>query len=209
MSDHQETERREKEKEERFRRDLSWELARLISQRLPDLPVPLEMVQCDVHTNLLEEMLEYDLTQRSPSKELAEIRESIMGSVLGILTHFGENIDELVSDERKRRRVINAAVQAAADAEFNLIEMMREGPDWDLTASIERKTTIIVRRHRLQRQVFAYVSIAGVGVIAIIAILITIIVGFSLISWTAAVLIAVGWVIGVRSGTRFLDIHDH
>jgi hypothetical protein len=202
MANYQENEEREKEKEERFRRELSWKLARLIQQRLPDLPVPLEMVQRRVYTNLRSEMFEYDLTQRSPDKELAEIRESIMGSVLGILTHFGENIDELVSDERKRRRVSNAAVQAAADAEYDFIEMMREGPDWDITASIERRTNKIVRRHSIQHQVFVYSSIAGVGIIAVIA-------AFSLISWIWAILIAVGWVIGLRSGTRFLDVHNH
>jgi hypothetical protein len=202
MSNYQEKEEREKEKEERFRQELSWELARLIQQRLPDLPVPLGLIQRRVHTKLRSEMLEYDLTQRSPDKELAEIRESIMGSVLGILTHFGENIDDLVSDERKKRRVINAATQAAADAEYDFIEMMREGPDWDPTASIERRTNKIVRRHSTQHQVFVYSSIAGVGIIAVIA-------AFSVMPWIWAVIIAVGWVIGVRSGTRFLDVHDH
>lgn len=202
MPNYQENEEREKEKEERFRRELSRELARLIQQRIPDLPVPLEMIQRRVHTNLRSEMFEYDLTQRSPGKELAEIRESMMGSVLGIITHFGENIDELVSDERKRRRVVNAAVQAAADAEYDFIEMMREGPDWDITASIERRTNKIVRQHSIQHQVFVYSSIAGVAILAIIA-------AFSLIPWIWAVIIAVCWVIGVRAGTRFLDIHDH
>ncbi len=202
MSDREEKEKREKEKEEKFRRELSWELARLIQGRLPDLPVPLELIQRRVHANLRSEMLEYDLTQRSPSKELAEMREAVTGSVLGILTHFGENIDELVDDERKRRRVTNAAIQAAADAEYDFIEMMREGPDWDITASIERRTNKVVRQHSIQQQVFVYSSIAGVAILAVIA-------GLSLISWIVALIIAVGWVIGIRAGTRFLDIHDH
>jgi hypothetical protein len=202
MADYQEEKRREKEKEEKFRRELSWELGRMIQERLPDLPVPLELIQRRVHTKLRSEMLEYDLTQRSPNKELAEMREAITGSVLGILTHFGENIDELVDDERKRRRVTNAAIQAAADVEYDFIEMMREGPNWDATASIERRTNKIVRQHSVQRQVFVYSSIAGVAILAVIA-------GFSLISWIVALIIAVGWVIGVRAGTRFLDIHDH
>jgi hypothetical protein len=202
MADYQEEKRREKEKEEKFRRELSWELGRMIQERLPDLPVPLELIQRRVHTKLRSEMLEYDLTQRSPNKELAEMREAITGSVLGILTHFGENIDELVDDERKRRRVTNAAIQAAADVEYDFIEMMREGPNWNATASIERRTNKIVRQHSVQRQVFVYSSIAGVAILAVIA-------GFSLISWIVALIIAVGWVIGVRAGTRFLDIHDH
>jgi len=202
MSDREEKEKREKEKEEKFRRELSRELARLIQERLPDLPVPLELIQRRVHTKLRSEMLEYDLTQRSPNKELAEMREAITGSVLGILTHFGENIDELVDDERKRRRVTNAAIQAAADVEYDFIEMMREGPDWDITASIERRTNKVIRQHSIQHQVFVYSSIAGVAILAVIA-------GLSLISWIVALIIAVGWVVGVRAGTRFLDIHDH
>lgn len=202
MSDREEEEKREKEKEEKFRRELSWELARLIQRRLPDFPVPLELIQRRVHTKLRSEMLEYDLTQRSPNKELAEMHEAITGSVLGILTHFGENIDELVDDERKRRRVTNAAIQAAADAEYDFIEMMREGPDWDITASIERRTNKVIRQHAIQHQVFVYSSIAGVAILAVIA-------GLSLISWIVALTIAVGWVVGVRAGTRFLDIHDH
>jgi hypothetical protein len=99
MSNDRDDKEREKEKEERFRRELSLKLAQLIQQRMPDLPVPLEMIQRHVHSNLRSEMFEYDLTRRSPNKEMAEIRESIMGSVLGILTHFGENIDDLISDE--------------------------------------------------------------------------------------------------------------
>jgi uncharacterized protein YhaN len=197
MSDHE-----EKEKGEKFRQELSWELARLIQGRLPDLPVPLGLIQRRVHTKLRSEMLEYDLTQRSPNKEMAEMREAITGSVLGILTHFGENIDELVDDERKRRRVTNAAIQAAADAEYDFIEMMREGPDWDATASIERRTNKVIRQHSIQNQVFVYSSIAGVAILAVIA-------GLSLISWIVALIIAAGWVIGIRAGTRFLDIHDH
>jgi len=130
------------------------------------------------------------------------MREAITGSVLGILTHFGENIDELVDDERKRRRVTNAAIQAAADVEYDFIEMMREGPDWDITASIERRTNKVIRQHSIQHQVFVYSSIAGVAILAVIA-------GLSLISWIVALIIAVGWVVGVRAGTRFLDIHDH
>lgn len=171
-------------------------------ERLPDLPVPFRMIQQRVYTNLRSEMLEYDLMQRSPSKELAEIRERIAGSVLGILTHFGENIDELISDERQRRRVVNAAVQAAADAEFDFIEIMREGPDWDMAASIERRTDKFIGRHQAQHQAFVSVSITGVAIIVLLA-------AFSVISWIWAVIIAVGWVIGVRSGTRFLDVHDH
>jgi uncharacterized protein YhaN len=202
MSDHEEKEKREKEKGEKFRQELSWELARLIQGRLPDLPVPLGLIQRRVHTKLRSEMLEYDLTQRSPNKEMAEMREAITGSVLGILTHFGENIDELVDDERKRRRVTNAAIQAAADAEYDFIEMMREGPDWDATASIERRTNKVIRQHSIQNQVFVYSSIAGVAILAVIA-------GLSLISWIVALIIAAGWVIGIRAGTRFLDIHDH
>jgi hypothetical protein len=202
MSDSREAEELEKEKEERFRRELSAKMARMIQQRLPGLPVPLEMIQRHVYSNLTSEMFEYDLTQRSPDKELAEIRESIASSVLGILTHFGENIEDLVSDERKRRRVVNAAIEAAADAEYDFIEMMREGADWDITKSIRRRTDKIVRRHTIQYQVFIYNSIAGVAILAALT-------AFSVISWIWALIIAVAWIVGLRAGTRFLDVHNH
>jgi len=192
----------EEEKQDKFRKELAAEFGRLIAERFPNLAIPMDLVQQRVYTKLRLEMSEYDLTQRSPRKELNEIRDEILASAGGVIARFGEAIDDLVRDERDRRRVINAAIQAAADVELELIEIREQGADWDPTASIERGTTRVIRRHARQHQVFLWTSMAGIAALIVVACL-------SLISWIVAAIIGACWVVGVGSGTRFVDIHDH
>lgn len=189
--------------DDKYRRYMSRKMAELIVQRLPGLTISVDLVEQQVYTNLLDELFDYDMTQRSPKKELDEIRDSIVKSLLGVLPTFGESIDELTEEGRKRRRIVNAAIRAAADAEYDFAEMIRVGVhNWDVTGPIERRTTHIVRMNRLRLRIFMLLSITGVGLLGAA-------VWLSWLSWITGIVTAVCWIIGVRSGTRLIDVHDH
>ena len=189
--------------DDEFRGEVCRRLAQAVIQRLPELPIGVDQVEKLIYSNLSDELFEYDLTQRSPQKEFGEIRDQIFRSALGFLAHLGESIDELAAEGKTERRIVNAAIKAAADTEDELRELLAVGPRaWDPTAPIERRTREIVAMHRTQFYVFIFLSVAGIGALGTA-------VWLSWLSWIAGVVVGVFWIIGVRSGTRYIDIHDH
>lgn len=188
---------------EEFRIEVCERLASLIKEGMPDLPINVTQIRDLIYVHLRNELFDYDLTQTTQQRDLAEIRSLIARSAFGSLPRFGEEIDKLAESGKDRRRVVNAAVVAAADIEHSLLELMQVGPEqWDHTVAIEMQTERIVRQHQRQHLSFVLTSTACVAASWTVF-------WMDWLTWKQALVTSITTVVGAKIGTRFFDVYDH
>lgn len=169
------------EAEEReFLAEISAEFARIITERLPNLP-PSAAVE------LPRELLHAIEAELYPyGRELAarhEVQEEIVSTIVhlafGHAIVFGKPIDEAVRGSKRRREIVRKAEIACAEHYRFLRDLTADPIGYQITDAIERKTERIVRTRRA----------ATGGVLALCAAAVSIL-------WVVVALTPLPWVVG-------------
>lgn len=188
----------------KFKSEVCTKFAAAIKERISNLPASAE----DVRDQLLQE-LELELVQdeinKATHRDLKDdLGRRLIASGFGQLISFGQPVDELVKESRKRRRIANAALTVALEYERFANELLAIRPlDTSvITNHISRWTerNVAIRRTALS-------TIAVTETFLLLAA--WLIVFLTPVNWTVGIIVTIGVLAGGWWTYRRLDPHDN
>lgn len=188
----------------KFKSEVCAKFAAAIKERMPNLPASAE----DVRDQLLQE-LELELVQdeinKATHRDLKDdLGRRLIASGFGQLISFGQPVDELVKESRKRRRITNAALAVALEYERFANELLAIRP---LDASV---ITNHISRWTERNVAIRRTALSTIAVTETFLLLAAwLIVLLTPVNWTVGIIVTIGVLVGGWWTYHRLDPHDH